>query len=110
MLLYPEFGETDFVEEWREEEQFQQHLEAMLGPEVERPGWDPAGRFTPSTVRLFFEDPAADQLVRVPAAASLASQVARPGYTLRGGTPAFIVLTAGGKFTQDFLSKYTVVD
>ena len=48
----------------REEEQFLQHLEVMLGEGVERPGWDLEGRFTPSSVQLYFENKA-EELVKV---------------------------------------------
>ena len=27
LFLYPEFGETDFVEEWRESETLEQHIQ-----------------------------------------------------------------------------------
>ena len=40
LFLYPEFGETDFIEEFREEDKFSDHLEVMFGVGVERPPWD----------------------------------------------------------------------
>ena len=36
----------------------------MLGEGVERPGWDLEGRFTPSSVQLYFENKA-EELVKV---------------------------------------------
>ena len=48
----------------REEEQFLQHLEVMLGEGVERPGWDLEGRFTPDNVQLYFENKS-QELVKV---------------------------------------------
>ena len=48
----------------REEEQFVQHLEVMLGEGVERPGWDLEGRFTPANLQLYFENKS-QELVKV---------------------------------------------
>lgn len=108
LFLYPEFGETDFVEEFKETELFSQHLEAMFDPDTERPGWDQGGRYSPASVDVFFED-REQQLVRLSQDCSLATAVTRKGFVLKGGTPAFIVLVRDCKFTTDFLSKYTVI-
>jgi len=107
LFLYPEKGETDFIEEFREEEQFQQHLEVMLGEEAERPGWDLEGRFIPSNIQLYFEDKS-QELVQVKLEATLGKAVCKRGFLLKGGTPAFIVLVKNADFTHDFLSKYTI--
>lgn len=107
LFLYPEKGETDFIEEFREEEQFLQHLEVMLGEGVERPGWDLEARFTPDNVHLYFENKS-QELVKVNHASTLAEAVCKRGFLLKGGTPAFIVLVKNAKFTNDFLSKYTI--
>ena len=44
LFLYPEFGETDFIEEFKETDVFADHLEAMFGQGVERPPWDRGSR------------------------------------------------------------------
>jgi len=108
LFLYPEFGETDFIEEFNETELFSQHLEVMFGPDTERPGWDQGGRYTPPQLQLFFEDKD-QQLVRLGHDCSLATAVTTKGFLLKGGTPAFIILVKECKFTTDFLSKYTVI-
>merc|ERR1712228_672239 len=102
LFLYPEKGETDFIEEFREEEQFQQHLDVMLGEEAERPGWDLEGRFIPSNIQLYFENKA-EELVKVNHETTLSEAVSKKGFLLKGGTPAFIVLVKDAKFTNDFL-------
>ena len=108
LFLYPEVGETDFIEEFREQELFQQHVEVMFGQEADRPAWDPSGRYSPQTLELYFEDDQ-ERLVKVGQDSSLASALCLPGYRLKGGTPAFILLVRGAKFTVDFLDKYIVV-
>ena len=50
LFLYPEVGETDFIEEFRETDKFVDHLEVMFGEEVERPPWDTQTRYTSSVL------------------------------------------------------------
>ena len=40
LFLYPEFGETDFIEKFRENDLFWSHLEIMFGAGAARPPWD----------------------------------------------------------------------
>ena len=44
LFLYPEHGETDFIEQFGENDQFGSHLEIMFGAEAERPPWDAQNR------------------------------------------------------------------
>ena len=119
--------QLSWIYERREEEQFRQHLDVMLGEEAERPGWDLEGRFIPSNIQLYFEDKS-QELVQVmiflspihsfslphpspsqvKLEASLGEAVCKRGFLLKGGTPAFIVLVKDAEFTNDFLSKYTI--
>ena len=52
LFLYPEIGETDFIEEFRETEQFADHIAVMFGGE-ERAPWDQAGRYNSTYVVLY---------------------------------------------------------
>ena len=52
------------TDDHREEEQFVQHLEVMLGEGVERPGWDVEARFTPANLQIYFENKS-QELVQV---------------------------------------------
>ena len=47
-------------------------------------------------------------LIQVSHVSTLAEAVCKRGFLLKGGTPAFIVLVKNAKFTNDFLSKYTI--
>ena len=46
--------------------------------------------------------------IQVNYGSTLAEAVCKRGFLLKGGTPAFIVLVKDAKFTNDFLSKYTI--
>eukprot|EP00731_Ephydatia_muelleri_P019025 Em0011g1065a len=50
LFLYPEFGQTDLVEAFVENQLFEEHVDAMLGSE--RPPWDVKNQYTPSNVEM----------------------------------------------------------
>lgn len=106
LFLYPEFGDTDFIEAFHEDEVFGDHLEAMFGAGVERPPWDQEGRYRPDTVGLYYEDEKRSKLVRFDARRSLREVVGDERYLVKGGTPGFIVMVEGSEFHKDFLKKY----
>jgi len=112
LFLYPEFGETDFIQEFVENEQFSDHLEMMFGDLDARPGWDagPNPKYIPSTINVYFEDkytrPAWPKMVPVDKGWSLAKALRHEGFRVVGGTPCFILVVAGSKFETEYLKKY----
>ena len=127
LFLYPEHGETDFIEQFGENDQFSDHLETMFGAGVERPPWDPQNRsvisclslcifnisysylrYTPSSIVMYFED-CNEDLVQVTPEMTLCQALTHHKYLLKAGTPGFIILVRDSKVHQDFLQKYKVV-
>lgn len=106
LLVYPEFGETDFIEEWREGESFSQHLATIFDPSVEAPGWDLQRRYSPASVVLYFEDLETNHLQNIPQDFSLIQAITQKGYLLRAGSPAFFCFVRDSPAHQDYLSKY----
>lgn len=103
LFLYPEFGQTDLVEEFGEDQVFRDHLEAMLGSEPLP--WDVEGRYTPTSVELYFQDHTTDKCVSVDLDATLGSVLTSPRYRVVSGTPSFIILAAGTSFMEEFLKR-----
>lgn len=103
LFLYPEHGETDFLEEFRENEQFQSHLEVMFGDQS--PPWDPQSRYKPSCLGIYFED-MEEKLQEISPDMTLMQALTRKGYLVKAGTPAFIIMVKGSKAQVDFLKKY----
>jgi len=106
LFLYPEVGETDFIEEFRETDQISDHLAVMFGGD--KAPWDPDGRYTPESIVMYYEDVSAN-LVHVPPDWNLAQVCSSKGFLLKAGTPALILLVRDSKAHKDFLSKYSVV-
>lgn len=105
LFLYPEHGETDFIEEFLEVDVFTDHLDAMFGPESPPVPWDLDGKYRPGALRLYFED--RDQnLVSVDTGKSLLSVLSDNKYLVTGGTPGFIVVVDNSDFHREFVKKY----
>jgi len=102
LVLYPEHEETDFIEQFRENDLLVDHLDVLFG---ESPPWDPQGRYTSTSVALYFEDEE-ERLQEVGADMTLCQALTRKGYVVKAGTPAFIALVKGSKAHSDFLNKY----
>ena len=109
LFLYPEFGETDFIEEFRETDRFFDHLEVMFGVGVERPHWDTEARYTPASIVIYFEDCDAN-IVEVSPDFTLCQALTHKTFLLKAGTPGFILLVRDSLVHHDFLSKYNLVN
>jgi len=107
IFLYPEFGESDFIEGFKETDHFEDHINVMFGSDDRAP-WDPEGRYNPRSLVIYFEDSKTD-LVHVPLDWTLQQALSHRGFVLKAGTPGFILLVQDSKVHKDFLSKYSVV-
>lgn len=108
LFLYPEIGETDFIEEFRESEKFEQHVDIMFGAAAERPPWDQQSRYTPNSLVIYFENRDCD-LQEVPQDWTLVQALTSKKCLLKAGTPGFILLVRNSKSHIDFIGKYKIV-
>ena len=107
LFLYPEFGETDFIEEFEEDQIFSDHLMAMFGPGIERPPWDSKeDKYHPDRIRVYFEDRRNTKLVQVDTGKTIKETISDPRFVVRGGTPSFILLVDQSPFFKEFINKY----
>ena len=112
LFLYPEHGESDFIEEFTESDSIADHLNIMFD-QSESPPWDVEGKYRSSKdINVYFEDArcaARPKLVTVDTCLSLLEVLSRnnnhPGVI--AGTPSFILLAKNSAFEKEFLNKYT---
>lgn len=112
LFLYPEYGETDFIEEFTENDTMEDHLFLMFDQSVPLP-WDKEGKYLSSqNINVYFEDAscvARPKLVKVDTGLSLCEILSKnnghPG--VMSGTPTFILLAKTSPFEKDFLNKYS---
>ena len=110
LFLYPEHGETDFIEEFTELNTLDDHLELMFDQSEPAP-WDKEGKYRyAKNINVYFEDArceARPKLVKVDTKKSLFSIISSneyPGVTV--GTPSFILMAKNSPFEKEFINKY----
>jgi len=105
MFMYPEYGETDFIQAFNEKVTFQSQIDVMFGAE-NRPPWDADGKYTAHNLLLFYEDKKATKLMPVSRERTLLEALSEPTYQIYGGTPTFVVLPNNCNFFVEYLKHY----
>ena len=110
LFLYPEYGETDFIEEFTESDLLQDHLYLMFD-QSDPPPWDIESKYRlVESINVYYEDPtcARPKLVAVRLELSLLEIISKtsghPGVV--AGTPTFILLAKNSAFEKEYLKKY----
>jgi len=101
-LLYPEYSQSDFIEDFNETHTFQDHLCIVF--EI-LPEWDVERRYTLENVEIYFEDKLQNKIIHVNPNISLRRVLSDPRYLLRGGCPAFMIMSR----TTEFYKKYASI-
>jgi len=104
MLLYPEYGETDFIEAFSELSLFSEHLEVMFG--AEKPAWDVNDKYKPDHLQVFFESKQERGLYEVDVDSTLLSALQHKQYVVHDGIPCFLVVVRDSPFARHFIARY----
>ena len=109
--MYPEYGETDLIEEFEELGQtFSDHLQAMFGHGIERPVWDISNKYHPEKLIVYFEDRITnpEKVALVPVKngqnSTLTEALSDPKFNIVNGLPTFIVLVDKSHY-ETFMKK-----
>jgi len=102
LFLYPEFGETDFIQEFHEDSSFAEHMDIMF---EEYPPWDRERKYTRNNIKLYYENIQSGRLYPVEPHKPLKEIISQETFAVQAGTPGFICLVEG-VFKTDFLAKY----
>ena len=111
LFLYPEYGESDFIEAFNENDVIQDHLAHMFDQSEPAP-WDIERKYRSfEDINVYYEDTRSkskSKLVKVdtkrPLVEVLSNKNGYPGVI--AGTPAFILLAKKSPFEKEFLNKY----
>ncbi len=112
LFMYPEYGETDLIEEFEESGQtFEDHIQAMFGHGIERPNWDISNKYHPERLKVYFEDrvtnPDKVALVALPDNnCTLSEALSDPRYQVVNGLPTFIVLVDKSHYETFMMKSY----
>ncbi|KAI8510249.1 Tetratricopeptide repeat protein 4 [Branchiostoma belcheri] len=103
MFMYPEYMETDFIQEFHEESRLADHLDAMFGSQGAP--WDVEGKYKPDSIEVYFEETSKSKLHKVTLETTLKDILSDSRYRVLAGTPSFILLPKACRFTEEYLRK-----
>ncbi|KAM8999789.1 tetratricopeptide repeat protein 4 isoform X1 [Sarcophilus harrisii] len=100
LLLYPEYGQTDFISAFHEDSRFMDHFMVMF---EEPPPWDLERKYRPAHLELYFEEEAQQEVHQLGPESTLLQALQHPRYLVKAWTPAFLVLVKESPFSKSFL-------
>jgi len=113
LFMYPEYGETDLIEEFEESGQtFSDHLQAMFGHGIERPNWDISNKYHPERLKVYFEDRVTnpDKVALVPVKngqnSTLSEMLSDSKFEIVNGLPTFIILVDKSHYETFMIKSY----
>ncbi|RWS16435.1 tetratricopeptide repeat containing cytosolic Fe-S cluster assembly factor-like protein [Dinothrombium tinctorium] len=65
LFVYPEYGQTDFIESFNENDTFISHLEVMFGDEDNAPNWDKYKKYKPNSIKIAYATNDSEKMVSV---------------------------------------------
>ncbi|CAI8022616.1 Tetratricopeptide repeat protein 4 [Geodia barretti] len=102
LLLYPEYGTSDYIAEFREHDRFIDHLTEMFKTPAP---WDVEGKYPLQALQLYYRDVHSMELWRVDPHETLGFILKRKSYVVSSGTPELFVLSSLSAYTPHFLGK-----
>ena len=118
LFLYPEFFQSDFVEEVGVSHTLYDQLAAMFPPAVSFAPWDRKQQYTIDQLEVYYEIdppgnggssgslPADRSLRQVNVFAPLVHTLTQPEYVLPGELPTFHVVVQGSAYRNEFRARY----
>ena len=89
IFLYPEYGQTDFIESFNENDTFKQHLIAMFGNEP--PGWDVNHKYKVGNISVGYQSQFTGEMVKIDSNRTLKEILTLQQLIVESGIPTFIL-------------------
>lgn len=105
MFLYPEVMDSDSIQQFEENDTFEDHLSAMFDKSAEQPQWNADGHYSADKLNIWYKDINSNALVNVSLQTTLKKVIFDTRFSIRNGTPTFWVIPAGSKFEAKFISE-----
>ncbi|XP_012289058.1 tetratricopeptide repeat protein 4 [Orussus abietinus] len=106
LIKYPESLQTDFIQNFHEDETLTNHLEMLF---EEPPEWDTKRQYISSNVNVYYEGKDKSSIYKVDTLKTLGSILSHKSFVIRGGTPTFLILVALSEAEKKFLSNYRYI-
>lgn len=104
-FLYPEYKESDYIQQFNETNSFYDHLQVMF----EQPApWDARREYNADSVEVYFEDTRGlnPKLIKIGKKLPLGKILSLEQYTVKNGVPSFIIIPKNSSFKQEFIDKF----
>jgi hypothetical protein len=116
-FLYPEYRQSDLIQDFVEDDIFKTHLETMFPSSSSESAvaWDRNGTYKASCLDVYFEvsdDREAGQrpsLVFIKSSSTLLSALSDSRHLIKEGLPSFFILCSKSPFRDEFLINYDVI-
>ena len=104
LFLYPEFFQSDFIQDWGGLITFQAQVDVMLSSDNPAP-WDQKKLYVQGNIEVFYES---DQkkLRRVDLYQTLQEVIKQPDFILSGMNPVFYLLSNKSAYIDEFKARY----
>lgn len=108
LFLYPEYGQTDFIQNFHENSTFEEHMLQMFGSGAEPAAWDEERKYMPDSLQIFFEDQDTETLYPVSKYNTLLQALRHKKYQVYKGTPSFMLIVKDSELQQKFFKQYKI--
>ncbi|XP_053204351.1 tetratricopeptide repeat protein 4-like [Panonychus citri] len=98
LFVYPEFGQSDFIESFNENDSFDQHFSAMFPLNEDHPNWDVDRKYRPDNLKVAFQDARSGQIYPFKLTRKLKSILTDPKFIIISAIPTFIVVSNDKSF------------
>lgn len=103
VFLYPQYGQTDFIESFDENSTLGDHLNVMF---EHLPDWDLNKEYRVENLQIYYENRDKHKLLKLKKELTLIEAMKHEGLIVQLGTPSFLILVKKSNFEKFYLQKY----
>jgi len=93
IFVYPEYSQTDFIQDFHENDSFTKQFKQLFGDPLNRPAWDSANKYIPDKLKIFYMDSSnPDRMIPFDPKKTLKEIMTCPDYKLVGANPVFSIV------------------
>lgn len=91
IFVYPEHNQTDFLEQFNENDTFYEQFHVLFGDPDNKPPWDSQGKYTPDSIKIGYAKFDSEDLVQFSANMKLKDVLSSRDFVLLGANPTFSI-------------------
>ncbi|XP_015786325.1 tetratricopeptide repeat protein 4 [Tetranychus urticae] len=99
LFVYPEYGQTDFIESFNENDSFTDHLKLMFPLDENHPNWDIERKYKTDDLKIAFQDPRTSQFHPFKLTKRLKDVLSDSKFVVVSSVPTFVIVPKDKSFT-----------